>query len=246
MDNFQPPLVSGPEPNLLARMLAAWRDVRSAVRVQQRSGWSAVFRRSSSLEEVVKADSSRSTSEGEGPPSPSRSAPESRRGKADRSSPRTAAEPGAALWERLVAFLFISAWTIFLIFPVAADYLGDPRAAIDQVVAAWPLAGSLELYARAALWQSPPVAACTFVLRLYALTITRINGLNAGGTFVIAMLIDGASWFIWGRAHLAASGLSAQEQAAAGHLMIVFAVSSLAIWGLFGPPSRRRVGAGVR
>lgn len=219
MDNSQPPLVSGPEPTLLDRLRAAWSDMRS----------------------VARAPAERSLRE------PAKPAEAKRRKPAKDNRPRTpearAAEgpDGSSLLGRVGAIVLIAPWTAFLVFPVAADFLGDPYLAISRVIAAYPELAPLEIYSRSLLWQAPTVAAWTFALRVVALSGALRNGLTAGGWFVIAMLIDGASWLIWGREHMGAAGFPAAEQKAALHLMIVFAIFSLTVWSLYGGSTKRGI-----
>lgn len=216
MDNSQPPLVSGPEPSFVAKLVEGVRNIRAAIDAQRARLPAA---------RPEKAER------------PKRQKP-AKTGDA----PAHVTDYGAKPWEKITAFLLIAPFTAIMYFPIAADFLGDPREAIARLVAAYPILAPGELYLRAALWQAPMVATATFALRLFALTKTFKNGLNAGGVFVLALLIDGASWFIWGRENLPVSGLSSQEQIAAGHLMIVFAVYSLTVWSLFGPPPAKRTG----
>jgi|GEM_PF-3769037 len=216
MNNEQPPLVSGPEPTLVERLIGAMR---------------ALYRRGGHAPDASPQSAKRSN-----PPRPPR--PLGQRGP----GPATAYALGAKPWERMLAVIFIAPWTLFLIFPVAADYLGDPHAAIVGVVAAYPQTAALEPYAQALLWQSPKIAALTFAVRLFALGQARRNALNAGGWFVLAMLVDGAAWLIWGRSHMAAAGFDAALQKAASDLMIVFAIFSLTVWTIFGPAEKPRVG----
>ncbi len=214
MDNSQPPLISDPEPGLLDRVWSALRAWR-ARRMQARAA----------------------APEGHKPQARHKAAPN----PAD-TSPIAKPEYGSKLWERTLAVAFIVPWTVFLIFPVAANHFGRLDASIAWVLERLPQAAPLEIYCRALLWQAPAVALGTFLMRLWSLVIARRNGLNAGATFVLAMLIDGASWFIWGRDHMAAAGLSPALQTAATHFMIVYAVSSLVIWSVMGPPPTKRTG----
>ncbi|MDB5468809.1 MAG: hypothetical protein JWR84_369 [Caulobacter sp.] len=212
-EHHNDPIISGPEPSGPA---VWWRNLVSALKAM----------RARVPTTVAKAPARRKA---ETP------APDAKAAKAWRE-----VHGPPVFWLAPVFLIFAAAYAL----PQLAQVLQPqaPRSMIKALVAFLPgFAAPIEPALAGWLWAPLWVTLLALALRLRAVWVTRLAILDAVGWSMAALVVEGATWLLGGRALLARGGYSPAEQDGVWQLMVAEVVFLFMTAVFFGPTSRQRV-----
>ena len=141
---------------------------------------------------------------------------------------------------------FFVAFAILFALPHIVDLIAaEPRAALKGMFSFMPVLpekiAPLSDMLAGWLWLPWYLAIPSFCLRQRAAWITRRAILDAVGSSMAALALQGAAWYLLGREALAADTISVAERNGAWQLMALELVFLFLTAVMFGPSTRQRI-----